>query len=52
MSPKEIKESVTNIYMSSQKVYNLILNLFEWTRIQTGRFDTDQTKIDISENIE
>jgi len=52
MSPKEIKESVTNIYLSSQKVYNLILNLFEWTRIQTGRFDTDQTKIDIRENIE
>jgi len=52
MSPKEIKDSVTNIYMSSQKVYNLILNLFEWTRIQTGRFDAEQTKIDISENIE
>jgi PAS domain S-box-containing protein len=52
MSPKEIKESVTNIYMSSQKVYNLILNLFEWTRIQTGRFDVEQTKLDIRDDIE
>jgi PAS domain S-box-containing protein len=52
MSPKEIKESVTNIYMSSQKVYNLILNLFEWTRIQTGRFDVDKTKIDLNENLD
>jgi len=52
MSPKEIKESVTNIYMSSQKVYNLILNLFEWTRVQTDRFDVEKTKIDINENLD
>lgn len=52
LSPKEIKESVMNIYSSSQKVYNLILNLFEWTRLQSGRLDVDKTKINLKDLIE
>jgi PAS domain S-box-containing protein len=52
MSPKEIKDSITNIYQSSQKVYNLILNLFEWTRLESGIFEVNKSKINLKELIE
>jgi PAS domain S-box-containing protein len=49
MTPDEIKDSVMNIYKSSQKVYNLILNLLEWSRLQSGRLEVDKTNIDLKE---
>ena len=49
MSEDEIKNSVSNIYRSSQKLYNLILNLLEWSRIQTGRFDVEKSVINLAE---
>lgn len=52
MSPKEIKDSIGNIYQSSHKVYNLILNLFEWTRLQIGKFEVEKTNINLKELIE
>ena len=52
MSHEEIKESITNIFHSSQKVYNLILNLFEWTRLHSGRFQVEQTRVNLFENVE
>jgi PAS domain S-box-containing protein len=48
MSREEIKESISNIFRSSQKVYNLILNLFEWTRMQSGRFEVEKTPLNLS----
>jgi len=52
MSREEIKESITNIFRSSQKVYNLILNLFEWTRLQSGRFQVEKTQVNLFANTE
>jgi PAS domain S-box-containing protein len=49
MSREEIRESISSIYRSSQKVYNLILNLFEWTRLQSGRFEVEKTSINLFE---
>jgi PAS domain S-box-containing protein len=52
MSPKAIKESISSIHQSSQKVFNLILNLFEWTRLQSGKFELDKSDTGIRELIE
>jgi PAS domain S-box-containing protein len=52
MSREEIKESITNVFRSSQKVYNLILNLFEWTRMQSGRFHVDIMNVNLYQNVE
>jgi PAS domain S-box-containing protein len=52
LTPKEIRDSISNIYSSSHKLYNLILNLLEWSRLQSGRFETDKTEIELSVLIE
>jgi PAS domain S-box-containing protein len=52
LSPTEIHESVKNIYSSSQKLYNLILNLLEWSRLQSGRFEIDKTEIELEHLID
>jgi len=52
LSPTEIRESVKNIYSSSQKLYNLILNLLEWSRLQSGRFEIDKTEIELENLID
>jgi PAS domain S-box-containing protein len=52
LTPTEIRESVKNIYSSSQKLYNLILNLLEWSRLQSGRFEMERTEIELSILIE
>lgn len=49
MTPQEIKSSITSIYGSSKQVYNLILNLLEWSMIQTGRLTVNKTVINLSE---
>jgi PAS domain S-box-containing protein len=52
MSPLDIKENISMIYQSTQKVYNLILNLLEWSRLQAGRFELVKEKINLNELIE
>jgi PAS domain S-box-containing protein len=52
MNNEEIKEAVANVYQSSQQVYNLILNLLEWSRMQTGRLFIEKTELNVSELIE
>jgi len=52
LSSTEIRESVKNIYSSSQKLYNLILNLLEWSRLQSGRFEIDKTEIELENLID
>lgn len=49
MSLDEIKDSISNIYSSSRKVYNLILNLLEWSRLQTGRLEVDKSILSLVE---
>ncbi|MFA8341539.1 MAG: two-component regulator propeller domain-containing protein [Rhodothermaceae bacterium] len=37
LTQKEIKEFISSINKASKNVYNLLENLLEWSRIQTGR---------------
>lgn len=52
MDPDEIKDSVNNIYKSSKKLYGLILNLLEWSRLHTGRMELEKTVLNINEAAE
>jgi len=52
LTPEEIRDSFRNVYTSSQKLYNLILNLLEWSRLQTGRFEIDKTAIEVFSLVE
>jgi len=49
MTKDEIKESVTNIYRSTKKVYNFLDNLLEWTQLQTGRLQVERSNIKLRE---
>lgn len=49
MSPDEVKDSVNNIYTSSKKLYNLIINLLEWSRLHTGRMEVEKTILNLNE---
>lgn len=49
MSPDEVKDSVNNIYRSSKKLYSLILNLLEWSRLHTGRMEVEKTILNLNE---
>jgi PAS domain S-box-containing protein len=49
MTPLEIKNSISNVYNSSKQVYNLILNLLEWSMIQSGRLTVNKSVINLSE---
>lgn len=48
MTPLEIKSSVANVYNSSKQVYNLILNLLEWSMIQSGRLTVNKSVINLA----
>ena len=49
MTPQEIKSSISSIYNSSKQVYSLILNLLEWSLIQSGRITVEKSIINLSE---
>jgi len=49
MSPDEVKDSVNNVYSSSKKLYNLIINLLEWSRLHTGRMEVEKTILNLNE---
>ena len=49
LSKEEIKESLGNLHTSAKKVYNLMLNLLEWTQIQNGGLEIEKSKIDLFE---
>jgi len=49
MNSDEVKESVNNIYSSSKKLYNLIVNLLEWSRLHTGRMEVEKTILNLNE---
>jgi len=49
MTPLEIKSSVSNVYNSSKQVYNLILNLLEWSMMQSGRLKVNKNIINLAD---
>jgi PAS domain S-box-containing protein len=49
MNPSEIRSSILNIYNSAQQVYNLILNLLEWSMLQSGRLKVEKSVINLAE---
>ncbi len=49
MNRDEVLDSLNNVHKSAQKLYNLILNLLEWSRLQTSRFEVDKSTINLNE---
>ncbi|MCU0364667.1 MAG: PAS domain S-box protein [Ignavibacteriaceae bacterium] len=49
MTPLEIKNAISSVYSSSKQVYGLILNLLEWSMVQSGRITVDKTVINLAE---
>lgn len=48
LDDEEVKKIVLNISVSSKKVYKLLENLLQWSRIQTGRIDFQPEKFSIN----
>jgi two-component system, sensor histidine kinase and response regulator len=51
LSSAEIKEYAGYIHTSAKTVYNLVDNLLQWSRIQTGRIEYQPIKIDLYEEV-
>lgn len=49
MSTEEIKETAQNIYRAANNVYNLLVNLLEWSRFQTGKIEIKKTQFNLCE---
>jgi len=52
LTKDEIKSFSLNINRSAKNVFNLLENLLQWSRIQTGRMDYKPEKIDLYEIIQ
>lgn len=48
LTMEELKETSSSIHSAAKNVYNLLINLLEWSRVQTGRLAVNKTEIDIS----
>jgi PAS domain S-box-containing protein len=48
LSKNEIKEFTSSIYKSSKNIQNLLENLLQWSRVQTGRIEFNPIKFDLS----
>jgi two-component system, sensor histidine kinase and response regulator len=51
LTQEETKEYAGYIYTSAKTVYNLVDNLLQWSRIQTGRIEYQPIKIDLYEGV-
>jgi two-component system, sensor histidine kinase and response regulator len=51
LTHEEIKEYAGYIHTSAKTVYNLVDNLLQWSRIQTGRIEYQPIKIDLYEEV-
>lgn len=51
LSMDELKETAANIHNASRNVYNLLINLLEWSRVQTGKLDVRKELLDVKEMI-
>jgi len=47
LSKDDIKEFTGNIYKSSKNIQNLLENLLQWSRVQTGRIEFNPIKFDL-----
>lgn len=47
MSREQLKESLEKIFRATTNLYNLIQQLLEWSRIQTGRFEMNPVTFDL-----
>lgn len=45
----ELKETSGNVHSAAKNVYNLLVNLLEWARVQTGKLEVRKSEIDIQE---
>jgi len=48
LSKSEIKEFTSSIYKSAKNIQNLLENLLQWSRVQTGRIEYNPIKFDLS----
>ena len=51
LSIDEIKLFTSNIHNSTKSLFNLLENLLQWSRIQTGKIDIKPDKIDLQEEV-
>lgn len=49
MTLEEIQETAKNIYRSASNVYNLLVNLLEWSRFQSGKLEVKKTHFNLCE---
>lgn len=49
MTLEEIQETAKNIYRSASNVYNLLVNLLEWSRFHSGVFEVKKTQFNLCE---
>lgn len=49
MSSEEIKETAQNIFRAANNVYNLLVNLLEWSRFQSGKIEVNKTLFNLCE---
>jgi PAS domain S-box-containing protein len=48
LTQEELKETSNNIHNAAKNVYNLLINLLEWARVQTGKLEVNKTDIELS----
>ena len=48
LSQEEIKEFTNSIYKSSKNIQNLLENLLQWSRVQTGRIELNPINFDLN----
>lgn len=52
MSVQELQDFGASMHKSAQKLFNLLENLLQWTRFQTGRFPFNPSKLNINDMVE
>lgn len=50
-TPQEIKESAISLNLTTHKLYNLLTNLLEWSKLQVGNFTIEKSEFLISQII-
>ncbi len=49
MNQEEIRQTAENIYRAASNVYNLLVNLLEWSRFQTGKLEVKKSQFNLCE---
>lgn len=48
LTKDELKETSSNIHNAAKNVYNLLINLLEWARVQTGKLEVIKSEIELN----